>query len=270
MSLIGYALTHRIVIYFEGIFQDRLATDPDPSDEKRGLNGWTFAHSGEPNLDRIIRFSNPIVERPCADPVGVKVTRINVDGSDINDVLIGKMVNLGKQNYFDGSQGAGDGFEPIVEFELHIGDDNDYIKAEVQDFPRGTGAVVISEDMQRELGVFDMEEWRRKRTDCLNSITYPPGSEEDIRRKERLEKVLLTGFIRDIRGAVQLFSVRYACIMDKNVLYNPQDSLIVDKIKNLDIKRLFFNADFYSYDGDGLVGHVKGTLSATFTDESII
>ena len=44
-----------IEIHFEGWFECRLATDPDPTDEPRGVSGWTYALAGEPDLDRIIR-----------------------------------------------------------------------------------------------------------------------------------------------------------------------------------------------------------------------
>lgn len=36
---------------FEGYFQMRMATDPDPTDELRGVSGYTFALAGEPDLD---------------------------------------------------------------------------------------------------------------------------------------------------------------------------------------------------------------------------
>jgi hypothetical protein len=36
---------------FEGYFQMRMATDPDATDELRGVSGYTFALAGEPDLD---------------------------------------------------------------------------------------------------------------------------------------------------------------------------------------------------------------------------
>jgi hypothetical protein len=265
MSTIGYASTHRIVIYFKGVFQDRLATDLDPSDEKRGSKGWTFAHTGEPDLDRIIRFNKPIAERLCADKVEVIVNRVNVDGTDVDDPLIGQMVNLGKKSFFDGSRGAGDGYEPIVNFEFHIGNNIDYIVGETQDLPHGTGAIVISEDEAKELGVYDMQQWRQLRIESLKSLSFSPGSEGDISRNERIDKILSTGFVMAIREAVLRYSVPYPSIIDKNLSINPQDSPVVAKMKQNDIRQLLLNAEFYSYDGDGLVGRVRGTISATFT-----
>ena len=43
-------MTH-IEILFEGFWQCRLATDPDPSDEQRGVSGFTYAVAGESFLE---------------------------------------------------------------------------------------------------------------------------------------------------------------------------------------------------------------------------
>ncbi len=40
-----------LTLEFEGYLQMRMATDPDPTDEKRGVSGYTFALAGEPDLD---------------------------------------------------------------------------------------------------------------------------------------------------------------------------------------------------------------------------
>lgn len=61
---------------FSGWAQCRLPTDPDPSNEPRGVSGYTFALAGEPDLDRIIRFQpGPgVVEREGTPAIGVTVT----------------------------------------------------------------------------------------------------------------------------------------------------------------------------------------------------
>lgn len=63
-----------LILAFEGWFQVRLATDPDPSDEPRGVSGTTFALAGEPDFDRIVRFHDPVAPRSHGQPVGVFVT----------------------------------------------------------------------------------------------------------------------------------------------------------------------------------------------------
>lgn len=71
---------------FAGWFQVRLATDPDTTDEPRGVSGYTFALPGEPDLDRVIRFQldgthlregSPLV---TADSFGVRVTDVALRG----------------------------------------------------------------------------------------------------------------------------------------------------------------------------------------------
>lgn len=67
-----------ITLQFEGYVQCRLATDPDPTDERRGVSGYTFALPGEPDLDWII-YTQPgpgVVARPgvTGRDVGVRVT----------------------------------------------------------------------------------------------------------------------------------------------------------------------------------------------------
>jgi hypothetical protein len=71
-----------LILDFEGYFQMRMATDPDPTDGKRGISGYTFALAGEPDLDANIhlqpdedgvwerKFGPPGTPGPC---VGVKV-----------------------------------------------------------------------------------------------------------------------------------------------------------------------------------------------------
>jgi hypothetical protein len=71
-----------ITLNFEGYVQCRLATDPDPTDERRGVSGYTFALPGEKDLDWTI-YTQPgpdVVTRPglvtppgAVTPSGVKL-----------------------------------------------------------------------------------------------------------------------------------------------------------------------------------------------------
>ena len=45
-----------LAIEFEGYFMCRLATDPDPTNERRGASGYTMAIAGEPDMDQAIRL----------------------------------------------------------------------------------------------------------------------------------------------------------------------------------------------------------------------
>jgi len=87
-----------LILDFEGWFQMRMATDPDPTDELRGVSGYTFAFCGEPDLDHKLHFQPDepgVWERdfgPGGGPkVGVHVTSAQRDGEDVPDLAGGKI-----------------------------------------------------------------------------------------------------------------------------------------------------------------------------------
>jgi hypothetical protein len=112
-----------ITLNFEGWFQCRLATDPDPSDEPRGVSGWTFAVAGEEDLDRIIRLQETLCPRLHGREVGVAVRAVSVGEQLIpNHPLIEAQVELLDEPKFEGRNGivAEDAAECIDPFHLQI------------------------------------------------------------------------------------------------------------------------------------------------------
>ncbi|HEY5865735.1 MAG TPA: hypothetical protein VI542_09335 [Candidatus Tectomicrobia bacterium] len=112
-----------LLLNFAGWFQARLATDPDPTDEPRGVSGFTFALAGEPDFDRVIRFHHPVAPRSHGPQVGVFVTSVSMAGQEVFDhpLLRASAHLLGdakfeSRNYVvrDGSMG------PIDPFHLQI------------------------------------------------------------------------------------------------------------------------------------------------------
>ena len=97
-------------ILFQGWFQCRLATNPDPADEPRGVSGSTFATPDEPDLDRVIRFQpEGCVDRGCGSPkVGVHVNAVLNRNQSIPDhPLLGASVNLlGEPVFQSGNDGV--------------------------------------------------------------------------------------------------------------------------------------------------------------------
>jgi hypothetical protein len=98
-----------IAINFEGYIMCRLAVDPDPSDEQRGVSGYTLALAREDNLDNWIQLnpSSGYLDRNLREPgksmvkakalnLGVKVTGVQLDGKDFAEgqALLGGHVNL--------------------------------------------------------------------------------------------------------------------------------------------------------------------------------
>jgi len=70
------ASQYNYTLFFKGWAQCRLATDPDPDYEPRGVSGYTFALAGEPDMDRIINFQDRkgVINRSFGPKVGVNVT----------------------------------------------------------------------------------------------------------------------------------------------------------------------------------------------------
>jgi hypothetical protein len=58
--------------------------------------------------------------------------------------------------------------------------------------------------------------------------------------------------------------VTYEGTLDKNTKFNPMDSELVKSMEQKHINSLSLNADFYGYDGDGLVGYITGNMAAEF------
>ena len=92
-------MTDTLVIEYSGWLIIRLATDPDPTDEPRGLSGYTYAFAGEPDLDRLIRFQlHGFTPRSHGPDIGVTVKqakRLSPEGKE-TDVpgLVGATVDL--------------------------------------------------------------------------------------------------------------------------------------------------------------------------------
>ena len=88
-----------LALHYDGWCQVRLATNPDPTDEPRGVSGYTFALPGEPDLDRCIRFQAPVAPREPGPTVGVRVRRVRRGGAPLDaHPLLGADVVLLNEN----------------------------------------------------------------------------------------------------------------------------------------------------------------------------
>jgi hypothetical protein len=112
-----------VVCQFSGWVQVRLATNPDPTDEPRGVSGYTFALPGEPDLDRILRTSNPVAPRSHGPPIGVFVRTVNIDGYDvIGHPLVGAQLDLLGAPMFESVNEVmmEQGEEPLEPFDVQL------------------------------------------------------------------------------------------------------------------------------------------------------
>jgi hypothetical protein len=92
-------------IGFQGYFTSRIATDPDPTNEDRGMSGYTMALPKEDRLDQMIRLQadedywsrnmrKPLDEMPYT--IGVRVASVQLGGRDFTPgaALLGSLVYL--------------------------------------------------------------------------------------------------------------------------------------------------------------------------------
>ncbi len=173
----------------------------------------------------------------------------------MDDSLIGNMVNLSEDNFFDGSTNM-PGREPINNLHLHIGNIKEYISGKASIVSQGTGIDEISQETKAALGLETEEKFmilKKKKIELLES----GGTTIDQKRLANLDRSFTYYFMTLL--------VRHSCTIDKNNYLDPQDSYMVSLMKEKNINDLAFNADFYSFDGDGLVGHVTGSISVIYT-----
>jgi hypothetical protein len=116
---------------FDGVFQCRLATDPDGAAVKRGVTGNGFAIGDEPDLDRVIRFqTDGTSARSHAPPIGVFVRSARLvrrtvapwaERGEPIEQLLGASVSLVGAPIFEGRNHlvSEDG-EPVDPFEIAI------------------------------------------------------------------------------------------------------------------------------------------------------
>jgi hypothetical protein len=124
-----------LVIEFGGWILIRLATDPDPADEPRGVSGYSFAFGDEPDLDRVLRFRvpeqlKPFFPRSHTFDIGVTVRRaVRLDGKEPTTLtaLEGATVDLLGEPRLENRNWTltPAGFEPIVPFNLEIRKDDE-------------------------------------------------------------------------------------------------------------------------------------------------
>jgi hypothetical protein len=111
-----------LLLQFGGYFQMRMATDPDPTDELRGVSGYTFALAGEPDFDAQIHLQpwepgvwqrkfgvadldeNPPYDLPVAHKsaaggprVGVVVQSASIDNKPAPEYIGARVQLLGAQ-----------------------------------------------------------------------------------------------------------------------------------------------------------------------------
>jgi hypothetical protein len=250
---------------FAGWFQCRLATDPDPADEPRGVSGYVQALAGEPDLDRVLRWQPAgTVTRPFCQPIGVTVRSVRLDGAaQAGHPLLGAAVDLLGAPVFEGRNGivADDGFEPIVPFDLQIMTGRFRLRRRHRDreeFPfdelKPTGVQPGLTDIVDATGIADLAGvWRARKVKVDDALAAAP--DETTRtalasRSALLANTRLAGFF----GVRMLYSIALTGggeIHDPDALLPAPVSLATPWLADLWLG---------GWDADALSGFLKGTL----------
>lgn len=258
-----------IEIRFSGWFQCRLATDPDPYDEPRGVSGYVHAYVGEPDLDRTVVFQDPPFSRPLGPPVGVVVDRVLDDGRPLpGHPLLGARVDLLDGPVFEGRNGviADDGLEPVHPFVLQIVKDRfSLVRAIAPADPAypypellAAGVEGAPEEIREATGIPDLlAVWRervvRLRQD-LAGLTEP----ERTGTRERL--AFLEGQIAAGGGAARFFGarMRYEYELGSEAALEDPDGWLPEAGGAAAPWPVRFW--FGGWDADALCGYARGTL----------
>lgn len=186
-------------IRLTGRFQARFATDGDFFNEQRGTTaGWTWALEGEPDfcpatnniptqpgmaVGRVVRFQNAVAPRPHVAPIGVQVTAVEGDvgtktvSFNAGDPIIGELVNLGPNTYLAANEPIppgpqpfetyDPGFEPMENFEIHIGTKFSGKPANLTERPKANGFFQLSTAEKTRYGVVPLSTFTTQRKNVL-------------------------------------------------------------------------------------------------------
>jgi hypothetical protein len=248
---------------FGGWFQCRLPTDPDPTDEPRGVSGYAVAVAGEPDLDRIIRVQPPVVERRHCPTVGVSVKAVFQDGALADHPLLGARVELLDNPKFEGRNGiiAEAGFEPIVPFHLRISKGTFSLQRRHQDAEsppyadlQASGITAAPGAISEATGIWDLgEQWADRRTKLTADIAASSDATFIAAAKRRLQTLgnpRLLGFF----GARMQYAFALA---GTSAISDPDNQLGVPIDTGADWPVEFW---FGGWDADCLSGYMQGYL----------
>ncbi|HEV3086881.1 MAG TPA: hypothetical protein VGX96_06610 [Candidatus Elarobacter sp.] len=211
-------------VRFAGWFMCRLATDPDPSDEPRGVSGSTFALGEEPDLDRIVRLdaAPPGTQRSHGPAIGVRVSTAALNGVPVA-ALAGARLRLNGEPRFENRNFILTlaGREPIVPFDLSIEGDGVALRRGITidpDRPNAPVASISREKLER----FGAPGFR---TDAAKVLTAAGIADPRADRAER--RALLLGEHGRERDPLRRRTLEKRIAELDKALANPRDERIV-------------------------------------------
>lgn len=264
-----------IQIHFAGWFECRLSTDPDPTDEPRGVSGWTFALVGEPDLDRIIRTQpDGTVGREFGPPIGVKVTKVEVDRAETrNHPLLGAPVELLDSPTFEGRNGLAseDQVEPIFPFHIRIAHKGFVVQREFRELSTGDWKFELSAGPSVDFGVLDEagigdpDAWLPRRIQQITDALAATDDElKKVQYRARLEQI-------EARRPNPANPPLFAGMGHRYVLDGPWVTVKrrpgQKKVELPDTGPWLFQGWVGAWDGDTMCGYFKGSLLCSTTPQ---
>ena len=257
-------------IKFNGWFQCRLAVDPDPADEPRGISGYMKALPGEPDFDRIIRLQPAgTFPRLYTEPIGVKVKAVYNDQGEMKDhALIGAAVTLMDDPIYKGANEiiAEGGYEPIVPFRIRI-----YTKSFLLDrgctdspefsFPytglRSSGSVFNPGRIAESTSIYNIHEHLQVRISNLGEL--------QSRSNDPVEQLVIQKRINFLKTGTASFFFKMMlpyqiALGGKTTFHDPYN--IMNGMADIEKE---WNADFWmgAWDPDAASGFMEGYLNIT-------
>lgn len=263
---------------FRGWFQCRLATDPDPYDEPRGVSGYVHAYVGEPDLDRIVRLQTPSFSRDYAPGVAVQIDQVLRNDQVVEPSrLIGSRVDLAGDPKFEGRNGviAEDGLEPIYPFELVITKEAFRLRRSVQpenpSFPfeelLGQGVEFAPDVIRDATGIPSLVPVWQERVGRLRADEQSAEEPKKTSIRERiafLERNLAAG-----GGTARFFGalIRYDYQLRSAAIVDDPDQLLPERPAS----GAPWRAQFWmgGWDADVLCGYCRGSLTLPAEGEQV-
>lgn len=292
---------------FEGWWQCRFATDPDPADDPRGVSGPTFVVAGEEPLDRIIRWQSPQFPRyPMEKAVGVTVRRVTFGAplspsgapSDVEPEaghpLAGAPVSLLDDPQFHQRNLVlvREAFTVLIDpFHLQVGVPGStpvLSRAALWDVtrpdltiadvyldeqllaPRANAIAIQSAEVAEATGIVDYEGYRTERLSVLKAKRQ--GTTEPVQLAALDRRILALEDDKILTG-VRLASTQFLGMQASYSFVLNGDSLVQDPTSSLK-GRIGTSQPWPlvmwwgGYDVDTMMGYVKGTLSVPFVAAS--
>ncbi len=268
-------------IKFGGWFQCRLATDPDPSDEPRGVSGYVHALPGEPDLDRVIRTQPAgATPRSHCPSIGVRVLTLEGDNRFERHPLVGAAVDLTDMPRFEGRNHilAEDGLEAVVPCNVRISqnvftltrrfDDNmafpPFTPEDKQKFSQlqATGINISPGAIGEATGIYDLGAVWKARSERLQEDLET--SNDEIQRAALSARILAMSNSANARffAARMLYSLALGGQVEVN---DPDGWLPGTPTVNPDLP---WPLEFWfgGWDPDALCGYMEGYLGIPFAD----